>query len=351
MMQSLSLLGLFATTSFATKLLLPLYQYPSGTAYNPVYSAVEANPQVDFQIILNADSGPASSTPDSAYATAAAKLASYANVQLLGYVHCLFGETSTADVIQNATDWAAWNTYTGATISIDGIFFDETPNTQGGTNDVSFVQTVVTGAAAAFGTHAFTSMLNPGASAEHSEFWTIANYIVIYEDVASEYSSTVLTTNIPSGKASQSSILIPQFADVGTASVAQSWLAAMVEAGVGSAHILNQDYIEAASDAAPIPLVSVAVALASIKVATSTAGLTSTVSPSSSSSIALTSTAIASSVTQATSPTTLYTSTTITTIVATSTDGSNVESSVSSSGHNAKPTTAGGRYHRHPHWS
>lgn len=350
---SLSLLGLFAAPSFATKLLLPLYQYPSGTTYDPVYAAIEANPQADFQIILNVDSGPGGSAPDSNFATAAAKLTSYANVQLLGYVHCAYGEASTEEVDQNTTSWAAWNSYDGSSLSIDGIFFDETPNTQGGTNDVSFMQDVVSSAGSAFGTHAFLSMLNPGASVEHAEYWTIADYIVIYEDTASSYSDSVLTTNIPTGKANQSSILIPDFADVGTSSEAESWLAAMVAAGVGSAHILNQDYIQATSDTAPIPLGSVAVALASSSGAVSTASSTAAVGSSSAESITPTSSAIDSTATQAPLPTTLYTTSKLTTAstkpvtVATTTSGSTAAPSVTKTGCVPRPTS--GRPHRHTH--
>lgn len=278
-MQSFSFFLAFAASTLATKLLLPLYQYPEGTTWDPVYAAIEANPDVEFQIILNVDSGPGASTPDSNFVTGTAKLNSYSNVQTLGYVHCLYGDDQEG-VIQNVTEWAAWNTYTEANVSIHGIFFDETPNTESGSNDVSFVQAVVEAASTAFGSNKFTSMLNPGATVEHDEFWTLADYIVIFEDEASAYSASVLTTNIPSGKASQSSILIYDFASIGSVSLANTWLEAMIQADVGSAHILNYDYIEATTSETPASIGSIAVVLAAVSPSSgSTSTVTTTTAP------------------------------------------------------------------------
>lgn len=303
-MRSRSLLFLFAASTFATKLLLPLYQYPEGTTWDPVYSAIEANPQLEFQIIINVDSGPGGSEPDSNFVTGTSKLNSYSNVQTLGYVHCSYGADQEG-VDQNVTEWAAWNSYSGANVSIDGIFFDETPNTAGGSDDVSFVQTAVEAASSAFGSHAFTSMLNPGATVEHDEFWTLADYIVIFESEASEYSASVLTTNIPSGKASQSSILIYDFASIGSASLADAWLQTMIEADVGSAHILNYDYIQATTAETPASIGSIAVVLAvAVNPAASSSVTTSatTIAPTTSTA-ALSETETASSTTLVTSKT------------------------------------------------
>ncbi|KAJ4414357.1 hypothetical protein N0V82_007965 [Gnomoniopsis sp. IMI 355080] len=301
-MWSLPFLSLFAASSFATKLLLPLYQYPEGTAWDPVYSAIEANPQLIFQIVINPDSGPAGSVPDSNFVTGTSKLNSYSNVETLGYVHCSYGADQEG-VDQNVTDWAAWNSYSGANVSISGIFFDETPNTEGGSDDVSFVQTAVEAASTAFGSHQFTSMLNPGAAVEHDEFWELADYIVIFEAEASEYSDSVLTTNIPSGKASQSSILIYDFASVGSASLADTWLQTMMEADVGSAHILNYDYIEATTAESPASIGSIAIVLA----VSVNSGASSSVTTSAT-TIAPTSSTVAPSETESTSSTTLVTS-------------------------------------------
>lgn len=356
-MQALSFIFLFAAPSFATKLLLPLYQYPEGTTWDPVYSAIEANPQVDFQIILNVDSGPGASEPDSNFVTGTSKLNSYSNVQTLGYVHCLYGADQDG-VVQNVTEWAAWNSFTGANVSVDGIFFDETPNTQGGTDDVSFVQAVVEAAATAFGTHQFTSMLNPGAIVEHDAFWDLANYIVVFEDEASAYSAAVLTSNIPSGKAGQSSILIYDFASIGSTSIADTWLQAMIEANVGSAHILDFDYIQATTAESPASIGSVAVALAvsldaesTSSVATSavsTAPASSAIAVSSETEVAPTTTLVASG-TEATSSTSLAE----TTVLSISKPTGTIQTSragPTATGSSGTPTQSASRHHHHHHW-
>ncbi|PSR97270.1 Spherulation-specific family 4-domain-containing protein [Coniella lustricola] len=253
-----------AAGSMATKLLLPLYQYPMSGVWDPVFTAIEANPNLDFQIIVNVDTGPAGSTPNSDFVTGVAKLNSYSNVLTLGYVHCSFGSASQDELSANSSDWAAWNAYSGANTSIGGLFFDETPNTEGTTSDVTFMTTAVEAAKSAFGSYALTTIFNPGAAIMHDEFWTLADYNVIFEDSASEYSDSVLTSNIPSGKAGQSAILIPDFASVGTAAEAQTWLQAMAAVGVGAANILDYDYIQATSSEGPAPVALVASALVDV---------------------------------------------------------------------------------------
>lgn len=357
-MQSLSLLSLLAVPSFATKLLLPLYQYPAGTTWNPVFSSIEANPQLEFQVIINVDSGPGGPLPDSDFVTGTAKLNSYSNVVTLGYVHVLYGAASQAEITQNVTDWATWNSYTGANVSVDGIFFDETPNSEGsaGANDVSFMQSAVSAATSAFGTHAHTIMFNPGSTVEHAEYYDLADYVVIYENEAASYSASILTSNIPAGRANQSSILIPQFASVGTAAEAHSWLQAMSEAGVGSAHILNYDYIQATSADAPAGIESVASALAGVQGVLISSSTAAAASPSSTTIAAPTSTVATLSTSKAAS--------TSTTVVSSETEAGSsgqTTSSATEATYGADPTTAVAetsgdaeptKYHphRHHHW-
>lgn len=298
-----TLLAAFAAGSMATKLLLPLYQYPLSGVWDPIYAAIAANPDLEFQIILNVDTGPAGSTPDSDFVTGTAKLNSYSNVLTLGYVHCSFGEASQDVLSANASDWAAWNSYTGANTSIGGLFFDETPNTEGTASDVTFMTTAVDAAKTAFGSNPLTVIFNPGATVEHDEFWTLADYNVIFENSASAYSNSVLTTNIPSGKAGQSAILIPDFASVGTAAEAETWIEEMIAAGVGAANILDYDYIQATSSEGPAPVALVASALVGTASAATSAVSTTTSTAVAETSVAKASTSVieASSVAEVTS--------------------------------------------------
>jgi hypothetical protein len=45
----------------ATGVILPLYTWPSDGAWDPVYDALVAYPEVDFNVIVNPNSGPGNS--------------------------------------------------------------------------------------------------------------------------------------------------------------------------------------------------------------------------------------------------------------------------------------------------
>lgn len=294
-MQSLSFLGIFAAPILATKLLLPLYEYPLDGSWDSIYDTIEANPDLDFQVIINVDSGPGSSSPNSDFASGTAKLNSYSNVETLGYVHTLFGDASQDEVNQNVSDWYSWNSYTESNVSINGIFFDEVHNTEGTDSDVTYMQSLVESAISTFGSHQLTKIFNPGSKPEHLEFYDLADYVVVFETYASEYSDSVLSENVPSGYANQSAILIPDFASVGTAATAESWLQSMVAAGIASAHILNYDYLQSTSTNSPAAIGSIASALAGAQGDSSSASSSSTASTASATSSKLTTTSTATS--------------------------------------------------------
>lgn len=345
-MQALSLLGLFVVPTLATKLLLPLYQYPEDGSWDSIYDTIQGNPGLTFQVILNVDSGPGSSSsgPNSDFASATAKLNAYPNVETLGYVHTLFGEASHDDVNANVSAWHAWNTYTQANTSIHGIFFDEVHNTEGDNSDVTYMQALVESAISTFGSQKPTIVFNPGSKPEHLEFYDLADYVVVFETYASEYSDSVLSENVPSGYVNQSAILIPDFASVGSASDAESWLRSMVDAGIASAHILNYDYLQSTSTDNPAAIDSIASVLAAMQASsgtTASAAATTTTSTKTSTAAATTATTATSddddgdsgdddgdSDNDSSEETTITTSsqaTTLMTVVATATDASSID--------------------------
>lgn len=308
-MQSLALLGLFTAPILATKLLLPLYEYPEDGSWTSIYNTIETNPGLTFQVIINVDSGPGGSAPNSDFAEGTAKLNSYPNVETLGYVHTLFGDASLDEVNKNVSDWYSWNEVTSSNVSIQGIFFDEVHNTEGDDTDVTYMQSLVTSAISTFGSSQCIRIFNPGSKPEHLEFYELADYVVVFETYASEYSASVLSENVPAGYANQSAILIPDFASVGTATEAESWLQSMVSAGIASAHILNYDYLQSTSTDNPAAIGSIASALAGMQ------GASSSTSPSSSG----TTTSAASTTTSAKAVTTTSAKAVTTTISAAAT--------------------------------
>lgn len=154
------------------------------------------------------------------------------------------------------TQWNNWNA--DPKTSIGGIFYDEIPNEEGDSESVAFLASLVNDAKSIFGNHPFKSIFNPGATPEHVELYDSADYIVVFESEASSYNDAVLANQIPSGKASQSSILIHSFAGQGNEAQLKTWLQGMVSAGVGSAHILNTGYDEANDDGKPAGIGTVA---------------------------------------------------------------------------------------------
>lgn len=113
----------------ATAILFPLYIYPfPASLWDPLISAISSYPSLNFQVVINIDSGPgATQYPNSDYTPAIAELNSYSNVETLCYVHSSYTTLPLSAVENNITLCTGWADYTEADIHMDGIFFDESP--------------------------------------------------------------------------------------------------------------------------------------------------------------------------------------------------------------------------------
>lgn len=244
---------LAATSSSATKILLPLYVYPSPPNWNTIFDAIATHPSIDFQIVLNPSTGPGGSTPgyNIHWINAVSTLHTYDNVDTLGYVSAGYGDRNLADITADIDDWDLWNYYTEADITIDGIFFDETPNWNGtrGTYDVSFMQQVTQLADQG----GYSKVFNLGQACSHDEYFSIADTVVIFEDSAEYYNDTVLDDVVADGVVGKSAVLIHHFEESSlTSGFAVSWVLNMVNKGLGSFAIVNTDWTQANSDAEPM---------------------------------------------------------------------------------------------------
>lgn len=266
-MKTVSLLVLLLSTStaLATKLLLPLYVYPSFEGWwDNVYTAIGNNPDVEFQIIINPSNGPGGSTPgyNSDWISGVAQLNAFPNVHTFGYVYTSYNARAETDVDQDTADWALWNTYGGANISVNGIFFDEAPNWTGGqgAGDVAYMTSITRYAESQFaGQSAFQVIYNTGANPVHPEYFVLADYTVVFENYATAFNSDVLDKNVPSGQADKASILLHDFmASKLPDEAVQDWLDQIVAAGIGSANILDYGYDQANSADKPADVESVA---------------------------------------------------------------------------------------------
>jgi hypothetical protein len=101
-----------------TGVILPLYTWPSEGAWDPVYDALAAYPEVDFYVIVNPSSGPGdSSPPASEYVTGVTTLNSYANAHTIGYVRTNWADRDIDDVKQDIDIYSQWASYSVASSS------------------------------------------------------------------------------------------------------------------------------------------------------------------------------------------------------------------------------------------
>lgn len=79
-------------------------------------------------VIINPKSGPGDSQyPDEQYTAALEQLATYSNVQKVGYVRTGYAGRNLSDVTSEINTFAGWAAK-GPAYAMEGIFFDESPH-------------------------------------------------------------------------------------------------------------------------------------------------------------------------------------------------------------------------------
>lgn len=176
--------SVLATGVSNTGILVPLYVYPSGGQWDAIVSAVEHNPSVTFQVVINPGDGPGSSTPgyNTDWISSVASLKLHDNVETYGYVHTSYGDATAEEVGGNITIWDSWNNYAGSDISIDGIFFDETPGSSS-----AYMKALTRTAHSTLGSDT-KIIFNPGVrtAITDTDYFSLADYVVVFESPASD---------------------------------------------------------------------------------------------------------------------------------------------------------------------
>ncbi|POR39125.1 Spherulin-4 [Tolypocladium paradoxum] len=114
---------------------VPLYIYPLEGAWEPLFEAAAAHPEMRFVAIINPDSGPGQTPlPDASYMAALKRLSEIPNIRALGYVHCSYGKRPVHTIKADIDVYRDWN----GCLELGGIFFDETPS------DARYVQFMAT---------------------------------------------------------------------------------------------------------------------------------------------------------------------------------------------------------------
>lgn len=201
------LLALPTTSLF---ILLPLYVYPGTNAvsWNNATTAISAYPNVQWQVIVNPNSGPGTTgyPTDANFITGISKLNSYANVKTLGYVDTAFTNRAYSAVVSDINVYASWADYTNANISIDGIFFDDVNNTASAAVN-TYMQNASSYAYATVPSDITPVVFNPGSLAPTALFG-YCDTMVEFENAYSAYKGATTIGTIPSAYRDQSAILV-----------------------------------------------------------------------------------------------------------------------------------------------
>jgi len=212
-----SLCGITSTSSEPVQILVPLYVYP-GSDWDTVATAAESG--VKIIAIINPNSGPDTSGPDSSYNTYMSKLTA-AGVDMIGYVHTSYGDRSTSDV------YADIDTYASLYPGLKGIFIDEASPSS---SEISYYQGVydqITGHSG------YTNViLNPGTQPDQG-YLAVSTSIVIFEDAASNFQNNFASWVTCAPSAAEKSGYKYRFSGIAYAASSGS-LSSLVDSMVGS---------------------------------------------------------------------------------------------------------------------
>ena len=221
-------LALPANTLF---IIFPLYLYPgdNGSAWNDVTSTIGAYPGVQWQVVINPNSGPGTTgyPSDPNIISGIAKLNSYSNVNTVGYVDTAHGQRDIASVNAETDVYASWAGYSDANIAIGGIYFDDVSSEET-SSMYSYYETVATHARSSFKSSAAHVVFNPGYRAP-TQLFSYTDTMVEFEDSLANYESEGIIDQIPTEFRSQSALQIystPEGTDVG------SLIGKMVQSGI-----------------------------------------------------------------------------------------------------------------------
>lgn len=195
-------------------ILLPLYVYPdtNAVAWDNATAAIKAYPNVQWQVIVNPNSGPGVTgyPTDANIITGISNLNKYANVKTLGYVDTDFTNRAYSAVVSDINVYASWADYTKANISIDGIFFDDVNNTftQPAASAVAtYMYNASSYAYATVPSDITPVVFNPGSLAP-TQLFDYCDTMVEFENAYSVYKGATTDATIPSGYHDQSAILV-----------------------------------------------------------------------------------------------------------------------------------------------
>lgn len=222
--------------------MVPLYAYPGGSGlstWTSLMNIVKAHPDVSYLVIINPDNGPGSTPyPDNEYIDGIARLNSYDNVQLIGYVDTWFASVPLETVYANIDKYANWAEYEQADIALHGIFFDAM-TAKANSTAYEYMSSVSNYAYSAFadGSRKPTVVFNPGRKVATAYFkW--ADYIVEFKDSLAHYKG-LTSVKRKKLRMRQKQAIVAHTATVGPVKL-QSMLKEMYKRRIGAVYMTKE---------------------------------------------------------------------------------------------------------------
>ncbi|KAK4448005.1 Spherulation-specific family 4-domain-containing protein [Podospora aff. communis PSN243] len=179
-------------------LLVPLYIYPSPGSWEPLFAAARLYPLQDFVVVVNPDNGPGCfHVPDHNYLSALSELSTLANVTILGYIYCSYGNRPLGEI---ETDLRIYRESSHEppprmTPRIDGVFVDEVPSEFEHIEYMSSISNTTTRTLRHSDVVRPLIIYNPGIFVQPA-YYELADYVVVFENAASEWSSDYVRDNL-----------------------------------------------------------------------------------------------------------------------------------------------------------
>lgn len=211
--------GSSSSGSGAIKLLVPLYVDP-GSEWDELITAANAGAN-NIIAIINPDNGPVSSGPDSSYTTYMQKFAD-AGIEMVGYVHTLYGDRAVSDVEADVATYAT--KYPG----LKGIFVDET---SADASEVSYYTGLNSNILSKSGY--VYNIINPGTVPDQG-YANAATNIVVFESPASQWEN-----NFPSWVTGGSRSAFSAIAYAASQSQMSSLLSEMKASNMGMVYVTD----------------------------------------------------------------------------------------------------------------
>jgi len=215
-----------ALTSEPVKLLVPLYVY-AGSAWTELVTAAASGVQIIA--IINPNSGPDTSGPDSSYTSYMSQLKN-AGVQMVGYVHTSYGSRALSDVEADVSTYASL--YSG----LSGIFVDET---SADASEVSYYTSLFSSIQSHSG---FSEViLNPGTQPDQG-YLAASTSIVVFEDSSSNFQNNFASWVTCAPSSSEKSGYKYRFGAIAygaSSSSVSSLLSSMATAGMGLVYVTD----------------------------------------------------------------------------------------------------------------